>query len=104
MKTHNELEKQVEAAYDYRGHVTITFKDGKTLEGFVFNRQFENPKLPQDNFIEVIVKGKDERLRLPIDSLASIALTGKDFAETFEEGKQRVQAGHTATDEEKGLL
>lgn len=75
-----ELEKQIEAAFDYRGHATIKFKGGQTVEGFVFNRQFENPRLPEDNFIEVFLKGTGERRKYSIAEIESVALTGEDYA------------------------
>lgn len=75
-----ELERQIEAAYDFRGHVTVKFKTGETVEGFVFNRQFANPKLAQDNFIEITLKGSGENRRYAISALESISLTGQDCA------------------------
>ena len=78
-----EIDKQVEAAYDYRGYVTIKFKTGETAEGFVFNREFDNPLMKEDNFIEVILKAGGESRKYPISTLASIALTGEDCAVPF---------------------
>jgi len=75
-----ELEKQIEAAFDFRGHVTVKLKSGQSVEGFVFNRQFANPKLPQDNFVELYLKGSAEHRLLKIAEIESIALTGEDFA------------------------
>ena len=75
-----ELEKQIEAAYDFRGHTTLRFRDGQVVEGYLFNRQYDNPKLPHDNFIEVMLKGSGERRRFPISALESVALTGEDCA------------------------
>lgn len=79
-KASNEIERQVEAAYDFRGHVTLRFKDGESAEGFVYNREFSNPNLRQDYFIEVYLKGSGESRRFPISTLKSIELTGKDYA------------------------
>ena len=75
-----ELKKQIEAAYDYRGHVTLTFNDGGKAEGFVFNREYSNPKLKEDHFIEVFLKGSAEERRYPMSSIRSIELTGEDYA------------------------
>lgn len=75
-----ELEKQIEAAYDFRGHVTVKLKSGASVEGFLFNRQFANPKLPQDNFAELYLKGSAEHRMLKIAEIESVALTGEDFA------------------------
>lgn len=91
MAPKSEIETQVEAAFDYRGHVTITFNNGDSIEGYIFNREFSNPKLSQDNFIEVFPKGLDERRRFPIASIRSISLSGQDCAETFADGLKRAR-------------
>ena len=69
------LKTQIEAAFDYRGHVTIALADGKKTEGFLFNREFG-----PDGFVEVFPKGQDGVLRYPITAIKSIALTGADSA------------------------
>ena len=80
MNPSNEIERQVEAAFDYRGHVTITLKDGKSLTAFVYGREFANPRAPEQHTIEVILKDSDERRRIPIASIERIELTGTDYA------------------------
>lgn len=89
------LKRQIEAAYDYRGHVTIRLKQGKTLEGFLYNREWANARLPQDNFIDVMVKDSDESLRLPMAELAAIELTGTDYAagNSYEDYLKKKAAG-----------
>ncbi|OGR85056.1 MAG: hypothetical protein A2901_00570 [Elusimicrobia bacterium RIFCSPLOWO2_01_FULL_54_10] len=78
-----DIDKQVEAAYDFRGYVTLKFKSGETVEGFVFNREFDNPLMKEDNFIEVFLKGGTEKRQYPISTLQSIELTGEDYAVPF---------------------
>ncbi len=78
--TSQELKDQIEAAYDFRGHVTIALKDGGRVEGYLFNRQYDDPRLPEDNFIELVLKGSGERKKYAISSVASVALTGEDCA------------------------
>ncbi len=73
----NEVEKQIEAAYDYRGHVTIALKDGRGVEGYLFNRVIKGQAEP---FIEVFPKGSDKSERFLISSVKSVALTGEDTA------------------------
>ncbi|MGH7426136.1 MAG: hypothetical protein ACREJP_08205, partial [Candidatus Methylomirabilales bacterium] len=34
-----ELQEVIEAAFDYRGDVTLTLRDGTRIEGYIFNRQ-----------------------------------------------------------------
>ena len=76
-----DIERQIEAAYDFRGHVTIKMKDGSTVEGFIFNRQLANPKLKKDNFIEVVIKGSGDMKQFDIAGVQAVELTGEDCAE-----------------------
>ncbi len=76
----HDLERQIEAAFDYRGHVTITLKTGERLEGYVFNRQFAHLTLKEEPQIEVFLAGSGAPRKVAIASIASIALTGKDYA------------------------
>jgi hypothetical protein len=76
----NDVNRQIEAAFDYRGHVTIALKTGERLEGYVFNRQFAHPKLKEEPYIEVFLAGSGAPRKLAIATIASIALTGKDYA------------------------
>ena len=78
----SDMEKQIEAAYDYRGYVTLKMKSGETVEGFVFNRQYSNPKMKEDNFIEVFLKANGEKKQYSIPAIQSVELTGEDCAAT----------------------
>jgi hypothetical protein len=80
MNPSNELEKQIEAAYDFRGHAVFTLKSGESFVGFLFNREFTNPVAKDQNYIEVIPKDSDERRRISIADLAKVEITGKDYA------------------------
>ncbi len=74
------VEKEVEAAYDYRGYVTVLLRSGEILEGFVYNREFANPLAGESNYIDLFVKSSGENRRCPISDIQSIALTGEDCA------------------------
>ena len=76
----NDLERQIEAAFDYRGHVTIILKNGEHVVGYLYNRQFADPKLRELPFIEVFLAGSGERLKFTLDGIDVVALTGKDYA------------------------
>jgi len=81
MTVSNDVAAQIEAAYDYRGHVTLTLNDGKTVEGFLFNRELT--PFRGEPYVELIRKDSDERLRFPANDVKSVAITGKDFAVPF---------------------
>lgn len=76
-----EVAAQIDEAFDFRGHVTVSFADGKTLEGYLFNRELAPMK--GDAYIEMIPKDSDQRLRFPAASVKAVAITGKDFASPF---------------------
>jgi len=81
MSISKEVAEQIETAYDYRGHVTVTLNDGKVVEGFLFNR--EVAPLKGEPYIEMMRKDTDERVRYAAKDVKSIAITGKDFAVPF---------------------
>ena len=81
MTISQDVAAQIEAAYDFRGHITLTLKDGTVVEGFLFNRETE--PLKGEPYVEVLRKDSDERLRFASQDVKSVALTGKDFAVPF---------------------
>ena len=81
MTLSNEVAKQIDEAFDFRGHVTVSFIDGKTLEGYLFNRELT--PMSGEAYIEMIPKDSDARLRFPAASVKSVSITGKDFASPF---------------------
>ncbi len=75
------LAAQIEAAYDFRGHCTVTLADGSVFEGFLFNRELA--PLKGEPYAEFMIKNSDERRRVPAASIKSLVLSGKDFAVPF---------------------
>ena len=45
ISTDDEIREALEKAFDYRGDLTITLKDGKKIEGYVFDRRIKGPAL-----------------------------------------------------------
>ncbi len=76
-----QVAEQIEAAYDFRGHITLTLNDGRVVEGFLFNR--EVAPLKGEPYVEILRKDSEERLRFAAKDVRSVALTGKDFAVPF---------------------
>ncbi len=77
MKT---LKDQIEFAFEFRGNVTLNLLDGRTVEGFVFNREFQNPRLSKDMFVEIFRADNGQAETLRIQDLKSIDVTGEDCA------------------------
>jgi hypothetical protein len=81
MTINPDVAAQIEAAYDFRGHITLTLADGKAIEGYLFNRELTPFKGAP--YVEILRKDSDERLRFAADQVKAVVLTGKDFAVPF---------------------
>lgn len=76
MSTDAERRAAVDAAFDYRGDVTLTTSDGRTLSGYVSNRD-HNASAP---FLEIIAADWQSPQKVPIDRVTGISFTGVDTA------------------------
>jgi hypothetical protein len=79
-----DVREALEKAFDYRGDITITRKDGSKVEGYVFDRR--NGKTLADSYVRVIPAGQRAKLTIPYAEIAALAFTGRDTAagKTFE--------------------
>lgn len=73
-----ELREGLEKAFDYRGDVTITRKDGSTVEGYIFDRRAADT-LAQSH-IRLFPKGDSAKVSIPYDDIATLEFTGRDTA------------------------
>jgi hypothetical protein len=74
----DELREGLEKAFDYRGDVTITCKDGSSIEGYIFDRRV-GPSL-QDSVIRLFPKNNPAKLSIPYSDIATLNFTGRDTA------------------------
>jgi hypothetical protein len=106
LATEAELREALEKAFDYRGDVTITRKDGSRVEGYVFDRRngptlaeslvriipkesvqspqnsLESPQSPQVSAKEgqTWASGTMQKISIPYSDVAALAFTGRDTA------------------------
>ncbi len=73
-----ELREALEKAFDYRGDVTITRKDGTKLEGYVFDRA--NGKNLDTSFVRLLPKDSNQRVKIGYGEIAALAFSGRDTA------------------------
>ena len=75
----NEQDRRegLDAAFDYRGDLTLRLSNGETIEGYLFNRHPEG-KPPT---VQLFVKGETAARVLPYVDIAGISFTGKDPAD-----------------------
>jgi hypothetical protein len=78
LASEEETRKALEKAFDYRGDVTITRKDGTTIEGYLFDRK-TGPSLA-DSLVRVLPKASNQRVMIPYADIAALAFTGRDTA------------------------
>jgi len=79
-----DVREALEKAFDYRGDITITRKEGSKVEGYVFDRR--NGKTLDDSYVRVIPTGQRSKLTVPYAEIAGLVFTGRDTAagKTFE--------------------
>ena len=79
LATDAEIRTAFEKAFDYRGDLTITLKNGEKVEGYIFDRNDENPHLA-DCYIRVKPKTGPNRIKISYADIAALEFTGKDTA------------------------
>jgi hypothetical protein len=78
LATEDEVRVALEKAFDYRGDVTLTTKDGKQIEGYIFDR-VSGPTLVT-SFVRVLPKDSNQRQKIAYAEIAALAFTGRDPA------------------------
>jgi hypothetical protein len=73
-----ELSEALEKAFDYRGDVTITRKDGSTVEGYIFDRH--NGSNLADSYVRLFPKDQPHKVAIAYADIAGLAFTGRDTA------------------------
>ena len=79
LASETEIREALEKAFDYRGDLTITLKNGEKVEGYIFDRKNDGATLADCN-LRMIPKGRPEKIRVPYTDIAALAFTGKDTA------------------------
>jgi tRNA splicing ligase len=74
----DELRAALEKAFDYRGDVTITLKNGAQVEGYVFDRH--NGATLSDSHVRLYPKNFDTKITIAYSDIQALAFTGRDTA------------------------
>ncbi len=74
----DELRLALEKAFDYRGDVTITRRDGTKIEGYVFDRRTGGSL--RDSLVRLYPKNSSEKLSVSYADIGALAFTGRDTA------------------------
>jgi len=73
-----ELRQALEKAFDYRGDITITRKDGSKIEGYIFDRR--NAATLNDSLVRIYPKDSTAKISISYADVAALAFTGRDTA------------------------
>jgi len=74
----DDLRTALEEAFDYRGDVLITRKNGSRVEGYVFDR-VRGSEL-ENSFVRILPQDGSGKLKIAYADIAALAFTGRDMA------------------------
>jgi len=78
LATETDIRAVIEKAFDYRGDVTISRKDGSQITGYLFDRRAG--KTLGDSVIRLMLPDTNQRPAVPYSEIAGLAFTGRDTA------------------------
>jgi hypothetical protein len=73
-----EIREALEKAFDYRGDITITRKDGSQITGYLFDRRSGSSLA--DSFVRIIPSDARTKVNVAYADIAALAFTGRDMA------------------------
>jgi hypothetical protein len=79
-----EVREALEKAFDYRGDITVTRKDGSTVQGYLYDRR--TGKTLADSLVRLMPNDGSSRVSVAYSDIAALAFTGRDTAagKTFD--------------------
>ncbi len=78
LATDEDLRSALEKAFDYRGDITMTFRNGDRVEGYVFNRHTGSGLA--DSYVQYFASNATEKRKASYADIARIEFSGKDRA------------------------
>ena len=84
LATDAEICEALEKAFDYRGDITVTRKDGSAVTGYLFDRR--SGATLADSFVRIIPSDVQTKVNVSYADVAALAFTGRDTAagKTFD--------------------
>jgi hypothetical protein len=84
LATEDEVREALEKAFDYRGDITVTRKDGSQVQGYLFDRRTGTTLA--NSFVRIIPINEKSKLNIAYSEIAALAFTGRDNAagKTFD--------------------
>ncbi|HEY3989153.1 MAG TPA: hypothetical protein VGM02_07635 [Acidobacteriaceae bacterium] len=74
----DDLRLALEKAFDYRGDIQLTLKDGRVIEGYIFDRRSADTLAA--SAVRIIPAKERSKVTVPYSEIAGLAFTGRDTA------------------------
>jgi hypothetical protein len=74
----DDLRVALEKAFDYRGDIQLTLKDGRVLEGYIFDRRSADTLAAST--VRIIPAKERTKISISFADVAAVAFTGRDTA------------------------
>jgi len=78
LATENELREALEKAFDYRGDVAITKKDGSKIDGYIFDRVTGTTL--EGSYVRILPRDSNQRVKISYAEIAALAFSRRDPA------------------------
>ena len=78
LASETDLRGALEKAFDYRGDVTITRKDGSRVEGYIFDRR--NGSTLSESVVRLIPQNSQQKVSIAYSDVAALTFSGRDTA------------------------
>ena len=78
LASEREIRDALEKAFDYRGDVSITRKDGSKVEGYIFDRVSGDTLA--ESYVRVLPSNSSRRTKISYADIAALAFSGRDPA------------------------
>jgi hypothetical protein len=103
LASEDELRQALEKAFDYRGDITITCKDGSKIEGYIFDRR--SAANLKDSAVRLYPKNSSQKVAISYADIAALAFTGRDTAagKSWEAWMKKYAAKKAAGDKDLSL-
>jgi hypothetical protein len=73
-----DVRQALEKAFDYRGDITLTLKDGRKIEGYIFDRR--TGRTLAESAVRMIPSGERAKLSIAYSDIAALHFSGRDTA------------------------
>ena len=78
LASEDELRLALDKALDYRGDVTITCKDGRSLDGYIYDCR--NGRTLADSLVRMLPSDGSARKNIPYSDIAALKFSDRDPA------------------------